>query len=274
MIRKLKNISDSLKFQFNRLFASLDSEQLYIYDIINSYLVTYCCYNNIMAEEALARYMSFVERYENDLKKFDLTGKFPFQLKEKQAFSVDRITYDLFLIITSLVTPHRFAIMEYIYNTKFKADKCLIVGVGSGLEIELINKKFREIDAYDLSISDFVKDRFKHVSLKEEYYQYSEGNKYNAIFAIEILEHMFSPYSLIKEFKESLVDKGRLIVTTTKNVPQFDHYYNFTEQEKFENEVKSLGFKIIDKQTVKHNYLFIRVDANNTIYNLEMKDKF
>ncbi len=54
--------------------------------------------------------------------------------------------------------------------------------------------------------------------------------KYDTIFAIELLEHLENPYEIMESFGRSLKKDGRLIITTARNVPQFDHLFNFTDE--------------------------------------------
>lgn len=148
--------------------------------------------------------------------------------------------------------------MKNIYEAETGSGNCLVVGVGSGLELVLLRNKFKNIDAYDLSISDFCKDKFSDLNLYEKKFSPRFRLKYDAIYAIELLEHLECPYEILSNFSQSLKKNGRLIVTTIRNVPQFDHLYNFSNEYEFEKNVKNLGFDILQKEVTKHNYVFLR----------------
>jgi hypothetical protein len=156
--------------------------------------------------------------------------------------------------------------MKNVYEAETVYGNCLIVGVGSGLELALLRDKFRNIDAYDLSISGFCKHRFSDLNLYEKKFGPPCERKYNHIYAIELLEHLECPYEILSYFSRSVKKHGSLIVTTVKNVPQFDHLYNFRNEYEFEKNVKSLGFDILCKEVIRHNYVFFDVDANNCLY--------
>jgi 2-polyprenyl-3-methyl-5-hydroxy-6-metoxy-1,4-benzoquinol methylase len=156
--------------------------------------------------------------------------------------------------------------MKNISEAENNSDNCLIVGAGSGLELLLLRDKFRNVDAYDISISDFCKYKFSDLNLFEKKYDSGCEKKYDAIYAIELLEHLENPYEILSDFSQSLKKNGRLIVTTIKNVPQFDHLFNFSDENEFETKVKNLGFNVLHKQVIKHNYYLFRLDANKCFY--------
>ena len=232
MIHKLADLDKSIKFQFSRIYNS-NEEWFDVINLLNDYLNEYTNYYRISLEDTLDKYHQFVNRYIDDLKYFEKYRLYPFQIENSSEIHIDRTTYDIFLILSALVTKHRFQIMKNICKIILEAENCLIVGVGSGLELALLKDKFIDIDAYDMSISDFCKNKFSRLNLFEEIYESNLLQSYDAIFAIELLEHLEYPYKILHDFSKSLRKNGRLIITTAKNVPQFDHLYNFVNENEF-----------------------------------------
>ena len=269
MIHELIQLDKSVAFQYGRVLNHTGRDCKNLLDVIDSYLTEYVDFYKLSLDETLRRYFTFVDRYVSDLKAFESTGLFPFQDKNSEVFCVERVTYDIFLILSSLLQKHRFRIMKNISEAEKNSGNCLIVGAGSGLEMFLLRDKFKNIDAYDISISDFCKYKFGDLNLLEEEYDACCENKYDAIYAIEILEHLISPYGILNSFSKSLKTNGRLIVTTAKNVPQYDHLFNFSDDYKFETRVKNMDFNILYKEVIKHNYVFFQVDSSNIFYILK-----
>ena len=59
---------------------------------------------------------------------------------------------------------------------------------------------------------------------------------------------------------------SKIICTTAKNIPQFDHLYNFKSQINFENKIKKIGFKIIFKKIILHNLDLQNIKSDNVFY--------
>lgn len=266
MIHELLNLDKTVKFQYGRVQKDNGRDHIHLLKLLDAYLTEYVNFYKLSVEDTLKRYYTFVNRYVDDLKVFEKTGLFPFQNKNSHFFDIPRGTYDVFLILSSLLQKHRFQIMKDIYETQTDSGDCLIVGVGSGLELVLLRDKFKNIDAYDLSIGGFCKSKFSDLNLYERKFSPGLKQKYDAIYAIELLEHLECPYDILSDFSVSLKRNGKLIVTTIKNVPQFDHLYNFSDEHEFEDNAENLGFDILHKEVIKHNYVFFQVDANNCFY--------
>ena len=62
---------------------------------------------------------------------------------------------------------------------------------------------------------------------------------------------------------------SRLVCTTAKNIPQFDHLYNFTSSADFEKKVKKIGFKIFYSNKIDHLYDLQKINSNNIFYILK-----
>ena len=270
MISNLIKIDRIFEILYNEISHNYNQKiHKHILGIIDKYLTDYAQFHRLTIHDILDAHQLFVGRYTQDLKSFQKTGLFPLQNPDWQPFKIDRTTYDVSLIMSTLVTEHRFRIMLNIYETPVPSGQALVVGLGSGIELAFIRKKFKEIDGFDIKLSDFCKHKFSDLNLKEEPFQNKNGKEYDAIYAVEILEHLENPYDLLRRLSLFLKKNGILIATTIKNVPQFDHLYNFQSEDEFEMEVKGFGLKIVKKLVLKHDYFLQGIDANNVFYILK-----
>lgn len=267
MIQKIAKYNGLIGLESRLLFKRLDSESKKIYEKVDTFLEEYCSYNNISAEQASQAIQKFIDKYKFDMDNFLKEEKFPFELNNDK-FDLSREEYDLFLISSILFTPHRFNIIRCLDKIKPKDKKISIIGVGSGIEISFLGTALNSVSAYDLTISSFTKNYFKTINFKEELFKI-EKNTYDMIYAIELIEHVEQPYELIQNIYDSLQQGGRLIITTIKDVPQFDHLINFKSSSFFEKNIKEIGFNILEKVFIPHEYRFSKIEANNTFYILE-----
>tara|TARA_B110000438_G_C15788316_1_gene639464 strand:+ start:174 stop:974 length:801 start_codon:yes stop_codon:yes gene_type:complete len=265
MINKLKKNNRFIKFQSNQLLKKLTIKEKIIYGKINQYFTEYVNFYKIEINEILNIHNVFVSNYIEDCKNFKKTKNY--KNARNKNFQLDRIHYDIILILSCLLLPHRFKIINEVFNFNYKNNNALFVGIGSGLEIFLLEDKISNYDAYDINISSFVKKKFKN-NINQKIFKFNKKN-YNYIFAIELLEHLQQPYILITEFYKSLEKNGILFSTTAKNIPQFDHHYNFTNQIKFEDKIKQIGFKILSKKIIKHLGFKDNLNSNNIFYRLQ-----
>ena len=267
MIDELKKKDRFIKLQSNQLLEKLNSKEIILYKEINIYFSDYVNFYKIPANEIIKIHNSFVQNYLEDCKKFFLTKDY--KIARDKNYKLDRKQYDIILILSCLLLPHRFNILNELVNFNFKdkKNKTLFIGIGSGLEIFLLRDKIRNYEAYDINISSFVKKKFKD-KINQKLYTYKK-NLYYYIFAIELLEHLEQPFKMLDELYKSLYKNSILFTTTAKNIPQFDHYYNFTNKKKFEEKIKIIGFKILSKKILRHSGLKNNLNSNNILYKLK-----
>lgn len=266
MLSEIFEIDRRLRIDYKRVLASPFYNKDIIHKIDN-FLVDYMTFYNLSIKDILFHYYNFVKRYSENVKVFSSTNKYPRQLGVK--IDVDRNEYDISLILSTAVTIHRHRIFKLIHQLGGEVfGKTLIVGVGSGLELDFLTCRNALIDAYDINISNFVKDRFSDINLKESKFAGRE-EYYDNIFALELLEHLSDPYEFISCCFDSLRKGGKFYLTTATNVPQFDHLYNFKSNNEFESKVNGLGFKINENEDILHDYLNKNMYSKNTWYILE-----
>jgi hypothetical protein len=264
MIAELAGKDPVINFQKRNLTTTLSEAQQKLYAWIDAYLSRYIEFYKLSLDDVLRMHSRFVSQYSSDLQEFEKTKKYPFELGHSTT-PFDRITYDLALLISCLLTSHRFAIMEEVARFEMSGENTLFVGIGTGLEIALLQGRLQAYKAYDLSISDFAKEQNKKTNLVEAEFHGGEA-KYSSAFCIELLEHVAEPYELAKAVHQALQKGGVWAVTTAKNIPQSDHVVNFTDEGEFEKKIQSLGFSLELKRVIPHENLFSKVDSNNVYY--------
>jgi len=220
---------------------------------------------NLTVDEVLASYNKFTLQYLNDLNNFQKTNEYP--ILKKGEVKIDRIDYDIALILSSFFEKVRHAIFKEIKDS-FKnintTSKILFIGIGPGIELTLLPNNNRDIDAYDLAISDFTKNKFSNFNFVEEIFVECP-NSYSHIYCIELLEHIQNPELLMKNIYNSLIENGEVYLTTASNMPQFDHIINFHDRP-FDNSLEEMGFEIIKKVNFTHNYNGQNSESYNTWY--------
>ena len=267
MIEKLVENNRRLRIEYNSILRDCDSGDLEMLNILNNYLSDYCKFYQLSPADVSEKYQLFINRYLLDFKQFIDSGKYPYELG--LSVNIDRITYDLALILSVFFTPVRFKIFKHTLSClKNSTGTILIIGVGAAMELELISKLLsdRVVDAYDIKVSDFVKDRFNREVLHEQEFLFNTNKKYSTILIIELLEHLEKPYDFVANCLNALSDNGAIVCTTSSNMPQFDHLYNFH----FDNFVQLLSDNFICKEKIilKHKLVNPNLDSYNTFYNL------
>lgn len=253
----------------NVLYDNLPNEMKKddFYKYIALYLEKYAQFNSINPEQAIHIYTQFITIYNKHCKEFNKNGKYPF---ENGSISNDftREEYDIVLLLSVLFAPHRYRIMELLHQ-KNRTDKALFIGLGPGLELSLTKENLKEIHTYDLSVNQFIFSEFPNVQIHIELYTGQNPNYFDAIYLIELLEHLEDPFSLLEICHQSLKKDGKIFLTTATDIPQFDHLYNFPKDHtQFEERVKAIGFSILYKEMIPHNYLTMEIKPCNHFYTL------
>ncbi len=267
MNKFLDNLLDTSRL-FSILYENLPEEirTAELYNEIILYIEKYSQYNGLTSEVLNSSYSSFIAAYNKHFKAFCKTGKYPFEEEKPGKVSFNRIEYDVALLLSVLFTKHRYRIMELLNQQQF-AERALYIGIGPGLEISLTKTKHIEKHAYDLTVNDFLLKEFSDVIIQKSLYTGQNENYFDVIYLIEILEHLKDPYELLKICYKSLKTGGRIALTTAVDIPQFDHLYNFRDDdEQFINELKTMGFEVTYNEVIPHNYLTLPIKSSNRFY--------
>jgi len=267
MIQEIINSDRRLKIKYNLNLKNNDQLGRLILDKLSDYLADFCEFYNLTSIQALESYNEFLRVYINDFNFFINSGKYPFEIVRESFFS--RETYDLALILSIFFTPTRLNIFKETLTSIKNINKVTIIGVGAAVEIELIKKIFTQIDidAYDLTISEFVKNRFEKSIINEREFIFNKENSIESFLLIELLEHLDSPYTFIEECSKNLKKNGSVICTTASNMPQFDHLYNFHNDD-FIEKINEYNLNVIKSKRLNHDVMNTKIDSYNEFYHL------
>jgi hypothetical protein len=234
---------------------------------IDNFLNCYAKFYDLSVDNVITIYNNFTYNYSIDIRDFLKTGKYPSELGVERV--INRIDYDIFLIVSVVSTIHRHRIFNQLLQSSLGGSSDItLIGVGSGLEIEFLDRSSNRITAYDISISDFVKSKYTDVKIIEGYF---DGTEYNLskIYAIELVEHLSDPIKFLKLIYSSLIDGGQFFFTTATNVPQIDHMYNFPDMNDFESKLRDIGFDIETNNFIPHEYILSKLDASNNWFGVK-----
>lgn len=263
-IQNLAELNDSYKFQHYRIYRTLKKREIKLYSFIDKYLESYCLYYNLSTNYICEVHERFVRKYQQDLKNFSITKKYPFEL-DNDSFLLSRIDYDLILILSFLLEKHRFKIASWL-NEFVVEDDILCIGIGPGVELGILiehqNINLKNFVGYDLQISDFVRSKFGDNIMEEEFQP--NNRKYKTVLLIEILEHLYDPEQMIRLVADCLSSTGSLFITTAINIPQFDHFYNFIPRE-IRKILERSGLVASSVEVIDHHYLVSNVCSSNEL---------
>jgi hypothetical protein len=243
-----------------------------LHELLDRALGDFAHFHGVLAEDVLADYLNFVRSYSKDLKTFWKEGKYPLELEEAPR-PIERISYDVALIVSTLVSIPRFRIMKEIAKICESGDlgKVALVGIGPGLELDIVREHAggSELIGFDPNVSGFAEQRFGREIVRAEIF---DGGPpvYDYIFAIELLEHLEDPDGFVEACHSALKSGGRFVCTTAVNMPQFDHVTNFDDA-RFEGSCAALGFEQSTRLDLEHHYMVPsdQFAAKNVFYTLQ-----
>lgn len=256
----------------NVLYDNLDKEitRNPNYQKLCTYLSAYLEFNNLSVIQAIEVYTRFISSYNKDCRQFIKTNKYPYELNP-DIIKISREDYDIILLFSVLFSSHRFRIMQLIHEKKGTGN-ALYIGLGPGLELLFTKSGYSKKIAYDLAVNPFLNNEFREVEFNHELYTGQYPGYFDSIYMIELLEHVPDPFQLLQIAYTSLKEGGKVLLTTASNIPQFDHVYNFSpDHVDFEFRLKEIGFDILFKEKIKHNYLTIDLNSSNHFYLIEKK---
>ncbi len=249
---------------FQILFENVNFYNENVKFILMNYINKYIDFKSASSEDFKNHYENFLKQYSKDSKKFINSNTYP-ALSNDNIYEISREEYDVFLLLSTIFTQHRYDITTSIYNILKPLDSALVIGSGVGIELELIKSSYKSISAYDIKIDDFCNSTHKHIDFYEEEF-FGSNDKYNDVYIIELLEHIHNPYELIKNAKNSIHASGRIIITLAINIPQFDHVFNFDDLSDFRKEIDSLDLLIASEKEINHNYIMNGLNTSRNIF--------
>lgn len=117
--------------------------------------------------------------------------------------------------------PYLSKTLEEILNKLKYKKKLLDIGCGNGSLTKILSKKFNSTFAIDTSSSAIYfakKKNLKKVTFKVGSLGFHKSkfklNTFDTITAIEVIEHVYSPDSFLKDIKKIMNNKTNLIIST------------------------------------------------------------
>jgi hypothetical protein len=251
-------------------YLKLLKSPIYNTDIVNTvdlFLENYVQFYKLSINDIISIYNNFTNHYSKDIRQFLQTGKYPFELDVNRPLT--RVDYDIVLILSVVLSEHRHKIFnQLLLSSNSNTSDIVLIGVGSGLEIEFLNRKKNRITAYDISISDFANSMFTDIKMVENYFDGTEKN-FSRIYAIELLEHLNDPIAFLKMVYDSMIFGGQFFFTTATNVPQIDHLFNFADLIDFELQLKQIGFTTQQNILIAHESIDSKLNASNNWFEVK-----
>lgn len=230
---------------------------------LKSYTDDYLAANHLDEEMAWAAHYKFLDRYTADITRFIATGQYPIEAGDV-VNPFTRVEYDLALMLSTICARHRYRIMELLVEHSTPAARGLVVGCGSGLEIALMKDRYRTLTAFDIELNPFCADQHPDVDFREERFT-GTAERYDAIYLIELLEHLEDPFALLEMLTANLAPGGRILATTATNIPQFDHRFNFAAVD-FGSWAEALGLAVAFAEEIPHGGKHPSLQAANGFF--------
>lgn len=240
--------------------------------LIHTLLLAYAQAHQLSPSSIIAAYDKFSRLFAGHLEHFRQHRQYP--LEYAPPVAMDRITYDVSLLLSCLVNTARFRITEkLLQNLALHADKpdVLVVGCGAGIELEIIQQSAHDhhVTAYDTNLGQFVRKRFSGFDLREQNFDNScPANSVDVVLAIEILEHVDNPTTLMEYISKVLKPGGICFCTTATDLPQFDHRFNFVDIPLFHRQLQTMGFSIQETEKFIQAYPFQGIESRNDWFTL------
>ena len=236
---------------------------------IETYIARFLAVGNHTPADATAAYERFLRRYMEGVARFIATEAYP-EPPAPGCEPISRWEYDAALLLSVLVTEHRFRIMDLTAAQAGASGRVAVAGAGAGLEVELIKPSGCELHGWDLSLSETVARLHGDIALHECAFPDGGPGSFDRIFLIEVLEHVREPYELLAQCVRSLHPGGRVVLTTASNIPQFDHVFNFpVDHGEFRERTRELGLRIVQEVDIPHRWIASDIDSRNRFFVLE-----
>jgi 2-polyprenyl-3-methyl-5-hydroxy-6-metoxy-1,4-benzoquinol methylase len=214
----------------------------------------------------MERYISRVDELNKMQIRFIKTGKYP-SSKYSEVEDIDKEDYNIALLLSFILTVHRFGILEKLVDFMRKDSsgpkELLSIGAGAGYEIKLANEILTdwELKAYENSKEhlDYAKDFLKFFNCPSDSLIYETfpleakdidevlKNRFGKIVMCEVIEHLEKPVQAIRNLKSALNPEGEIFLTFAINIAQEDHIYLYTSIEQAREQVRKAGLRIVDE---------------------------
>lgn len=174
---------------------------------------------------------------------------------------VDRNSYNVALLMSIVFSNHRFEIMQWLklfLKRLQRRGRVAILGTGTGYELKLVAEILPEwsVESYDIDPSSEreARDLLGYFNIRRPV-QYERElqldspfpgclQRYDAIVACEVLEHLRDPARALQSLREYLAVGGRMFVTMAVNIAQEDHVFWYPDLKSCQEQLHACGWKI------------------------------
>lgn len=214
-------------------------------------------------EDPFRRYADRVKALQTLQQSFEKTGRYAASCYD-EVQPVDLEEYNLALLLSFVVTNHRFEILEWL--TEFLAapvegpQRLLSVGFGTGYELKVAQDRCPswEIEAFDRSpdVARYAANLLQHfgcdascLRLEEFPLEREEGieaheSRYGKVVLCEVLEHLEQPARAIENVARTLASGGHMFLTMAINLAQEDHIHLYRSPDEARQQVLDAGLEI------------------------------
>ena len=214
----------------------LDKADMAPFTLLAARTDAFAAFHGLSPDDVTMLYLRFLRRHVENLQRFARTQRYPVELDGEVAV-VPRVEYELALLMSTLTTFHRHRLMELLHGRAGlegpnRPSSAVIIGVGPGLELDLLAGQYASLRGYDPHLSAFCEQHAAGATLVSGFFDAGRAEPAPAAYyVVEVLEHLEQPFVLADQVREAAAPGSRLIMTTIRDEPQFDHVYNFAEGE-------------------------------------------
>jgi SAM-dependent methyltransferase len=210
----------------------------------------------------LRRYTERMRELSDLQQRFDRTGRYPASCYA-DVESIDLEQYNLALLLSFVVTIHRFEILQHLVD--FLDAPCpgphrfLSVGYGTGYELKLALEQLSgwEMDAFERSheVAAYAEDLLRYFECRTDCLHLQEfplehgdvgpyEGRYGKVVLCEILEHLERPEEALSNTRLVLHPEGRAFLTMAVNIAQEDHIFLYRSPEQARRQVEAAGLTV------------------------------
>ncbi|MBS4097415.1 MAG: class I SAM-dependent methyltransferase [Sulfuricella sp.] len=149
---------------------------------------------------------------------------------------------------------HEYAI-NVVLNCSPEGGRVLELGCGSGAFSKRLQDNGFITTSVDLSLDSFFLDSEKYeIDLNSNFAEKFPGKKFDAVVALEVIEHLENPLHFLRQLKQ-LADSKTVVVVSFPNIHLYSSVYSFYKDGTFGNWTPSLYWES-GHQTIIPDWLF------------------
>jgi len=177
---------------------------------------------------------------------------------------VPRDRYNISLLLSIVLTNHRFEIMQqleaFLADCTDPAGRIASIGTGTGYELRLMARTLQPgwtMESYDTdeTVRADAQHYLEFFGVKRPVVWGSEfpldqvspefRGKYSAAVLCEVLEHLPNPPQALRSVREYLAPGGRAFVTMAINIAQEDHIFLYPDVDSCRIQLREAGLNIV-----------------------------